>query len=226
MYYNKADATSFSSGAETFIMFDHFDGNSLDTTLWASNNSPDLTFSNSEMTLSSSSTANRGITSLTTFPTNTAIRIRMKRTGTSSHAEYFGYDTTYLLDGTNEAYYKDDDGTSYLYTKSGGTGSLSSSLGASDTNYHVWDLIRNATSSVILVRDGSTLVTKTTDVPTTALNTLYVAYNGSIVVDWFALRNYSATEPTISSWTTNYSTILTAEQYGRYIKLTWTPIEQ
>lgn len=200
LYYGNSGASAVSDGDDTFPFFDDFPGSSLDGAKWTTGGSPTISVSGGEVTISGGGSAYRGILSSGTHETNTTLRGRYKRTGTGTHYEYTGFETTIDLSGANEIYHNDIFGANYLYTKASGTGSGSGSLGASDEDYHIWDFIRNSTTNVIFNRDGGNLFTKATNVPSASLNVIFVEYNGALVVDWVLIRKYAATEPTVSAW--------------------------
>jgi PKD repeat protein len=181
LYFNNTTQTSLSNSS-IFPLFDHFDG----STILTASGSPTLSYSGSTVTISGGGSTYRGLKAGSTLGTSTMLRAYMKRTGTGSHYEYMGYDENRIdAGGENEVYLSDNLGTQYLYTKAT-TGSNSASLGTSNTNYHYFDIMRNGTTDVKYFNDGVRIVTKTTNIPSAALNPFLAEYDGSLVVDWIA----------------------------------------
>ena len=74
-YYGKADATDGSDGANTFLFFDHFEGSSLDSDKWDTQNTPSVTVTGSTCKVLANTIGWEGIYSKTTA---TACRFRSR----------------------------------------------------------------------------------------------------------------------------------------------------
>jgi len=91
LYYGKSDATTTSNGSNTFILFDDFNGPSLDGTKWTQKNGGALTFASGQMTATANA-VDPGKIIATAAPTgnNLVLRARFKVTGGTSVDERAG----------------------------------------------------------------------------------------------------------------------------------------
>jgi hypothetical protein len=76
IYYGKSGQSSLSNGANTFIVFDHFLGTSLDTNVWETHGSPTVSVADSWVTVSSTTTNWKGIDAK--IGQNAACRLKMR----------------------------------------------------------------------------------------------------------------------------------------------------
>ena len=188
MYYgNDLIATGASSGDETFAFFDHFSGASVDTNKWSIiTQTP--TVASSVLTLNA--TAGAEVRSIASFGTNYALRAYASL-GTYSNYNY----VRFYGDASNMVYFYKYSSAVYFTNKSGGTVGTSNSAGAIYSAYHIYDIMRNGSTSVSGVVDNSATYTNTTYIPT---GSEYVDFMGrtSTLVDWVLVRKYIASEPT------------------------------
>jgi hypothetical protein len=93
IYYGKSDVTTTSNGNNTFLSFDDFSGNSLDSNKWTSvirGNGGSVTVANGEVTLNpnDNTISSASIQSVATFTNNILIRIKRKYTaGTEDYLD-------------------------------------------------------------------------------------------------------------------------------------------
>ena len=210
LYYGNSGASAVSNGANTFVFFDDFNGISVNTTIWnKSSNVPTTeTVSGGVYTCHNTNTDLRGIYSKTEFGTNTAVRSLTKTIG--YNYPLIGYDKR--LAGTNNwvimvtaetpssGNYRDA-----LVTKNSGETYTSNAAFTKSDNWFVYDIVRNGvTGYASLYRGGSLVATTNSNVPSSSLPVIIATQSDSasesINVDWFAVRSYTATEPTVSAW--------------------------
>ena len=194
-YYGSSIATSLSNGDNTFTLFDDFPGTSLNAQ-WGT--SGDVSVSGGICTIGGTSNfsqiyANFG-------DTNQRVRTREKTTILSN-----GYNGIISWgDGTNGAFqasYKDI--ANYFQNDFSGGNQAYADLGvAKDTsNYHIHEIIRNGTTSIIHSIDNSIQSTNTTQVFTGgAWGSVNFAAGDQVLVDWIFISQYVSPEPTWGSW--------------------------
>jgi hypothetical protein len=192
MYYGKSDATTTASGDNTFEFFDDFlTSSSLNTSKWSTSGGG-ITASG-VLAITQSNGEHRFIyTPTTPFAPNTICRIKGSQDGvyTSIQDSYGGL--SFTRDGS----------TNQFQTFSYVTGENRTNIGTGYTGTHIFEQIRNGTTSVIYKIDGNTVATHTTQVPTTNLNLRCIAYQANtgqvLYVHWILVRKYIASEPTPS----------------------------
>ncbi len=200
MYYGNASASTASNGDNTFELFDHFEGSSLDANKWtAYDSSNGISISNSILTISGASSIQRGIYSILTFGINTVNRY---------YSKYNTYQASGYCNVSGNRYTQIVKGTSGLEkTVSYISNETNTSITIPETVYATYEIKRNNTSSIIYIINNSIVSTHVTQIPTESINIQYYIYNSSTdtYIDWVLVRQYTATEPSISSWGTEES---------------------
>ena len=208
VYYGNASAETTSDGDDTFILFDHFLGSTLDAAKWTSSKwgSATLTISSSLASLYSptGNSNNQYIRSVQTFDAPVVLETRYRQNATRYYGE-IGFATstnpTYpYLPGGNHTEHMIAGGYSQpsnLVTQVGPT-NYSSSEAAS--TFYRGTLKMAGTSQEVLV-DDAVKASRTDTMPSGAykvhideVSPWNAAYQ--LDVDWVAARKYSATEPT------------------------------
>jgi len=205
---------AFTSGRgnidRTFEFGDDFDGTTINAAKWTGVGGGS-TVSGGVLTMADSTGTERTLTGSSTFGQNHAIRMRKSATiGTASYVQIgFAAGAAAAISDV----YSDNTGTGYfdkLYTAQTG-GTLSTANHGYDTSIHIYDVIRNGSTSVIYRRDGSAFQ-NTTNLPTGALSVYAMALKSAgtggatSVIYWIVVRKYVASEPiagTVKPSTTN-----------------------
>ncbi len=212
IYYGKADADSGSNGDATFLLFDDFLGDSLDTDKWDKVGSGSVAVANSEVTISGN--YNTSIYSKATHPYNTAIRCKWKASALLRYPG-FGYGNKTQTDIIEDSYSGQGCTIGDLHgTETQLRGRISTTTaeetglwgGSSWTSYYIYEIRRNSTTNVKFY-DPITpqVLILSTYVPTIDL---YVGIGKhyqagstvSSISDWIALRKYIDPEPTWGDW--------------------------
>jgi hypothetical protein len=230
IYYGKSDATATSNGDNTFLLFDDFPGNSLDSSKWTSvirGDGGSVSVANSEVTLNpnDNTISSASIQSVATFTNNILIRIKRKYTaGTEDYLDtslgagavvdemgnpYWWWHTT-LKSGYNWIYHSAYGGYAGLrrMPASGAYVELSiTSKDLFDTSYKIHDLVYTSNGVVKWIVDGAQVVN--------AADTNFLSNNKKIlisqgeflngqgadtVIDYVFVRKYVYPEPTHGSW--------------------------
>lgn len=198
LHYGNNSCVSESSGADTFDFFEDF-GAALDFTTKWSGDSANLSVSGGIGTLTSPDTGTKKIYSQATFGTNTALRTRAAMaTASNEQSMEIGFESS---DRANKAeVYKYISGSYANFkgeTKTGGSTTTADSGLARDASYHIFEVRRNASTSVIAAIDTYT-ATPATNIPTGSLPVMLFCYytSATITADWILVRKFQATEPT------------------------------
>ncbi len=195
MYYGNAGASAVSSGTATFLLFDHFDDASLNGTLW--NTTGTVTeAAGTEVTITGSTSDLR---SKTAYGANTAIR------ALSKNSDYGNAHNVSLEDDGLTNYCEIYAGTTYFNAQTCKATSYIdvATTVARDTSYHIFDVCRDSTTSVIYRIANTTYVTETTvaKIPIVDLNAKFRRWaTGTTTVDWVLVRQWLVVEPTWGSW--------------------------
>jgi YD repeat-containing protein len=202
MYYGKSDASAASNGEATFLFFDDFPGNSLDSGKWTVEQG-DVTVGSGIATLSGT-TGTRGY--VKTAPIggiNMAARFRIK---TSSTTITYGHPVDFRIDANNLIYFFGTPSSNLLTVTSYAGGSYSQinfSVADPSVNYECWDLTW-ISNEVKVIQSGTTRLTKTTNIPSNGSPVIYMregtVAGQNIQMDWLLLRQYVSSEPAWGSW--------------------------
>lgn len=201
LYYGNSGASAVSNGTNTFGFFDDFPGSSLDTSKWTSTSPDTLEVSGSILHIAHSAAAVKGIYAKTSFGTNYALRSKWKKI--DDDYPMIGWDQRIPATGSKRAIFIGvDEGPKLGWTTEVyNTAQSRAYYGATDTNYHIIDFIRNGTTSAFAKIDGATAGTVTTNIPADSIAPSVGCYTGGEqYVDWFLIRKYTATEPTVGTW--------------------------
>ncbi len=193
IFYGNSSAVSVSNGDNTFLFFDHFA--SLGA-VWAGDTGS-ASVSSSIVTISSGAAQSKYIYTTSGFPADTVVRwYGQFPSTTSEYASEVGYmnngRTLRALIGKyiNVAYIN-----FYLTVKNAGGSSDTSTGYPRDANWHIFEVMRNSTSSVFGYVDVTGVIVST-NVPTGDIPIGLFSYNqGQGKVDWILVRQYAATEP-------------------------------
>lgn len=208
MYYGKADATAVSDGANTFLLFDHFNDGSIGA-IWTQNGSP--TESGTILTLDA---ASEGIKSTSTFQykrfrasinfpshTNTSYR---NWAGLKLNFDQSAESTTHVVPvgGATTNMYRQTYETAWESVNDGG--------GFTDA-YVIFQIDRLATGVVFYYNDVLK-GTHTTQIPTASLPVWFMAgivanYYSPFYVDWIFVANLAEPEPVWGSWSGEESSL-------------------
>lgn len=205
MYYGDASATAKSNGTATFVLFDDFSGSSLNST-WVSSGTGTAVVGGGGITVIG---GDIHVRSASTFGTNQILmgRLQTNKWNTSTGLIQFGYNY-YGPSDTNENYYTQinfahiDPTSAGAVAHSTNPGVTKVKLAAGDWamgTYGRVELIRTSTTTICKINDVTKATLATTYYPTVALCPYIRSYyaNDTIVADYIAVRQYTATEPTL-----------------------------
>jgi len=189
MYYGKSDATSVSSGANTFLLYDNFD--TFDTGKWSyANGTP--TASNSILSIPS----NGVLSSINTYGTNTSITWRASLVPTAYGI--IGYAN--VAANTYEAHYANYPTSSIFnaINRNGNTSSqVTGNIGAF-TGYNLFTVKRNASTDARFNINNGAETTLSSYLVTSSLSAHIWGQSQTVTADWVFVRNYNVNEPTAS----------------------------
>lgn len=196
MYYGNSEATAYSNGNNTFLFFDHFDG---DLSKW-SGDTASASISGSICTLTNSGAGEKRI-----YGTAQAGNIAWRARAAISNSDFscIGLSLSdisrYILMNHNAALTNHGD----FQSSNGTTVHIHYPL-YDWGNYQIFDICRNI-SGTPLIRgygDGSQIGTdSTSNVPTDNFSPILRHYNaGTTKADWVLIRQYLSTEPAWGSW--------------------------
>lgn len=205
IYYNNSGATTTSNGNNTFILFDDFTGNTLDTSKWTKYNGTSPSFSNSLMTISATADPGKIIATGGPQDNNRSIVSRFKVTAGTSVDERAGVG---VKTNTSDGY-----GYNYLFrdfTNLNNNQFLDDMVAWGNSYSTTW--YKDTFYIFECFHDGTTLYGRsdygswrsqngwTSRTGYASLN--FGSYNGEGTVDWdwAAIRKCITTEPTHSSW--------------------------
>jgi len=207
IYYGKSDVSTTSNGDNTFLLFDHFEGTSLDSNKWGTYGSPDLSVSNSIVSISAPDTSSkvdfhslntygggyvaRGRFQIPTLPTNVGFIAGFITTGTYTAVSR----TAFLRCLSTVANFTaiSGDGTNYDFPDYGV---------AKDTSWHVTEARRTGSSDKFSLDDATPI---SGSHPTNTARNVGVQVDRctqTIKFDWLLLRKYVDPEPAHGSWGT------------------------
>jgi hypothetical protein len=224
IYYGNPGASPVSSGTNTFILFDHFDGSSLDTSKWLEyrNNAQTTpgtytSQSNSILTINAAPSDNSAsiLSIATNLPNSAIVTYKAKQAqqtypysilayGNGATLLVQGYrhhglafTNSYLLDNTYNAFAKYNAGS---YSQIDATANLTPDWG----NYNIYsmnlktadtDVLRNGTS--YFTGDGTNILTGTQRL---SISGCYASNGGgNLYVDYVHVRKYASSEPTVTT---------------------------
>ena len=215
MYYLNLSAGSYSDGEDTFPFFDDFSGASLDTDKWTQVNGVTPSFSSGYMTATADGNdPGKIIATAATTGDNTVFTARFKVTGGSNADGRAGLSIKTGATGCGYNFVVEDftnvDGVKFLDD----TVAWGSDLDnwAKDTWYE-FDIVHDGTNVKGRI-DGGTWrsVAWSGREGNPALN--IGSFDEVTVWDYAFTRAYAATEPTISSWTTESVTEITQDTFA------------
>jgi hypothetical protein len=230
IYYGKSDATATSNGDNTFLLFDDFLGNSLDSNKWTSvirGDGGSVSVANGEVTLNpnDNTISSASIQSVATFTNGILIRIKRKYTaGTEDYLDtslgagsvvdemenpYWWWHTT-LKSGYNWIYHSAYGGYAGLrrMPASGGYVELSTtSKDLFDTSYKIHDLVYTSNGVLKWIVGGVQQYSATDSNFLTNNKKILISQgeyeNGQgadTVIDYVFVRKYVYPEPAHGSW--------------------------
>jgi hypothetical protein len=198
MYYGKAKATAASSGADTFLFFDDFDADSIDTSKWNVELNP--TTASSILTCNA---AGEYVYSKDDWNQNVALRskARLSTGTTSTHIGVLGFRVgddvtplTELLSNHHAGGY--DSAVNYVNAEAWGA----SNIGASNVE-KLYDIAWLSGKTRFAYNNGA-WVDITTQVPSSDLPIILGNWStsGQATFDWVFVRSYLEVEPAWGTW--------------------------
>lgn len=224
--YGRVNDAGESNGDNTFLLFDHFDGASLDTGKWTSNGTS-LSVSNSEVVATNSNGNMGGIYSNAAFGSNTAFYVRWKPSIANTNYPLFGYDNR-VVSGTGYALIVSQGGvapsTAGWHTENYNTSYDGDSFTDSPltTQYYNSSIIRNGTTNVIYTVGSFSSHTHSTQTPTMSMRVMIGGWVGQSTADFALVRKYTANEPAHSDYGNeegDYPTSYTGWNYRKRVDI-------
>lgn len=210
MYYGNSGASAVSSGVNTFLLFDHFDDGTINTSIWDTAGTP--TESGTALTLNQS---DERLSSKSTFgPYDVCVRAKVKLAQASG--TYYGVIGFRYHDGTDGVLqaisnYKYTGFDVFAAVKTGTT--WGNTLGNVNVE-KILDISWLSSSAAKARYDDGLWDTIITNIPTAAaLPVIISVFSASttLTCDWVLIRNIRETEPAWGTWGVEYST---AEYYS------------
>jgi hypothetical protein len=201
VYYGKSDATTTSNGVNTFLLFDHFLGETLNTDLWNSAGTPVV--GSGKVTITG--TAGEEIASKNSYGKGTAIRASGQLDSTSGGGQpVIGYQNDIQDTNVVELFTYNSSGNYTGYTKTAGGTSGGIDTGIADTTTCIMNIEWAADNLVKFQVSTSNLLsyTNSAKIPTgTYPINIYCRFiNDFAAFDWIVVRKYVGTEPVHSTW--------------------------
>ena len=214
IYYGKADASTTSNGANTFLLFDHFDDNSIDSALWATSGTP--TESGTELSLHAVSEL---VYSKTNFQFKAArLKLKVNTWGTLID---IGFTTTLAGETFGERLVGFNTPTLQVISGVDVTHYTLTNKGAQGAGYRIYDIKWASNNAKFLIDDGSetehNIAANIYQISTRFQFFIYASATANFVVDWVCIRNYVNPEPAHSTWGTEESPV--AKRSGSIVPL-------
>jgi hypothetical protein len=211
IYYGGNNVTTTSNGANTFVMFDDFDGSSLGSN-WTRINGSSPAFTDGLMTVSAGTDPSKIIATGATQSNNFAIGARFKMTGGADSDERAGLGVKTSNSYNSDSRYSYGTGYNYVFRDFFATDEtrfLDDSIAWDETdNYGSWS--KNSFYTMEVFYDGSRVRGRTNfgtwnaqswNNRTTGYLALNIGSRDAITVwDWAFVRKCIATEPSHGSW--------------------------
>jgi hypothetical protein len=204
IYYGNSSATAGSNGVNTFILFDHFDGSSLDTSKWynmSGYHNGTISIASSIVTISGNSGGNydniQSVANAFTQNTTLEALIKFSNDGVQGYMAG-GRDAT--INNQVAAVSWSGSPTKYWSNIIAGIETKATRTANFSTAYRKMRIDRNGTTSVIYYADGVLESTVTLNVPIVDLQAaFYAKYNTNVInIDYCFIRKYIATGPIFS----------------------------
>lgn len=204
IYYGKDDAITTSNGLNTFELFDHFEGGSLDAEKWDFSGA--IVVSNSEVSLDNDD----AILSKTKFGFGYAFCACSK--ADEQDVDFIAIlETLANLNNRMGLYNSDSDypdifDAFYEMGAKDGAGSIHLSEGWEDfrNTYHIYEIIRINVDKVIFLQDEYSYAADFSNTPTVDLGACLRVWNSSqestLTVDWIYVRKFVDPEPSHGTW--------------------------
>jgi hypothetical protein len=193
MYYGNSAVSSGSSGADTFLLFDHFDNASIGAE-WTVQGSGTAVESGTVLTITANGGQVKSLYSATSFSYGTRAVMSFKRTGAVGNGFSNSVLNKYILANAGGV------GAFNLQNADAGAETLTNAGIVWDTVSHLFEVRRISNVSADLVVDGVYRAVSTTNIPDDDLPVYFYQYNGnSNIVDWVGVAKYVSPEPALAS---------------------------
>jgi len=210
MYYGNPEVASASDGDATFEFFDDFEDGVIDTNKWGvAGTTENVVEEGGLLKITYAGGADPVVYGKTDFSYGYSMRLRVRYLQTNKDVLHgwsacTGAGTAlHLCDtGNGAVFFSYRDGTVYLRTSKDGETTTTQVLPSYDTNFHVWELVRNSASKVSLYKDDEYVGANTTNIPTVDLHPAFdtgpTDYGGNSEIDFIAVRKFTEPEPSVS----------------------------
>jgi RHS repeat-associated protein len=194
MYYGNSTASSASSGDDTFLLFDDFTGDDLDTDKWTEEGTN--TVSGGTVETSGASNANE-IHSISKWDYSIAVKHRSKSKGQWARMGLVE-DLHAATDSVQQIAMQDGGGSGAYgwYTDFYLSGMSQTWEMSSDTNFHTYQINWIPGSMAKYTRDSTTR-SEPTQIPD-GTKELDIYFGDNQTTDWVHVRKYTSSEPTVA----------------------------
>jgi PKD repeat protein len=200
--WGNSTVASLSNGTTTFpYLFDHFDNATLNTGIWTNSNGALLQSASVMKIYGATGATLKGIYSVPTFAPQTKFKAYAKMVSNASTVDVLGPVNSAI---TNGSYIvgAGNSGTPYgLSTRTAGSNTDTAITGATiDNNYHIFQVIRNGSTSTTAYSDAFT-GTSTTNLHQGNLSLFAGGYGVSECdIDWIFVAPYDYRNPNPATW--------------------------
>ena len=207
IYYDNAAASSASNGTNTFEFFDDFLGASIDASKW--DTSGTVTVASSIVTVDGTGSNIKSKTTIN-YGTNYAIRTLFKSSdGLNINA---GWEDC-VSSSDFAIFYSAGSSDTVGSNRKAGVSGPTIDVTDFSTDYHIGDIIRNGTTSVIYKVDDTDGGSETTQVPIINLRIRVYTSAGSQLLHWILVRKYTSPEPSSTLGSTEYGNVYNVSGY-------------
>ena len=214
MYYGNSSAAAYSNGVNTFLFFDHFDG---DLSKWTGDTAS-AAIASSVCTVTDIDGTLKTIRS-SYFSGDIALRAKANLSDSDNSQLLLG---EYPLLGNYIDIYHNSlsaaNHSSHVTSKAGASATTISTTDIGFGSYHIYDITRylSGTDTARTYTDGVQNGTgSTTNVPTVDLAAVIRPYRAgtTVAVDWVLIRQYVETEPAWGAWGSKEDCVNVAMNY-------------
>jgi len=211
IYYGKSNATTISNGDETFLLFDHFDDGTIDTSKWTIGGYKyDITESGSNIILKvteSGTDVRAWVGSKNVFPVPISVEFFAKRINPNAGFSWLGMVTPPIslnyrvfLQQTIGLRVSSDSSYFRYSSANGSEGEVVNWTAEKDEAYHRIAVMRTGTSDKFMLDDETATGNYPTDIDRVVEMAIWYTNFPELHVDWCFVRKYTDPEPQHGSW--------------------------
>jgi hypothetical protein len=204
VYYGNAGVSTTSNGDNTFPFFDDFEDNNINATKWGI--SYNVVESSSQLHISAVTNYDSRALGKVAEGQNYNIKFKMRRTNTNNSHFNAGFNSADFSKFCFWTYASWSSTLDHFTSATKNSAEHDMKTAQLDTDWHTWDVFRNAATNVQYYIDANLKETETTQIPSDNEYAFFrVTHNtgktdGQIDVEWVLIRKRVATEPNHGSW--------------------------